>query len=233
MKKLFYLSLIIILFCGCEKKMLCDCERKNEPLELGRTLSKFVVVELKNEDLINNIYVVPDDTKTYNEFISMIPNTLDYNQSPFIHITGNNYLVNWNWLLSYNFFDSLDDHYVISNKWDEWYEVDAIKEEKINKKLIKKIKVIFAHTINDYLKNKNLDIIIEENFIDNLDRYNKSFDIITEEIWSNYTQEEKEHYLEKFESYNENYNNAKEALKYLLSEKDSNKYFAYPKYRWQ
>lgn len=230
MKKLFYLSLIIILFCGCEEKWLCDCDRKNEPLELGGHSSLFVVVELKNEDLINNIYVVPDDTKTYNEFVNTIPNSLINNPCPFVHIVGNNYLVNWNWLVSYNFYDNLDDNYIISNKWEEWYTIDVLKGQKVNKILIKRVKFILAHTINDYIKNKNLDIIINEYFADNfnyLGSLDKRSFIITEEKWYNFSQEEKEHYLEIFDSYNENYNNAIEALKYVLNEKDSNKYFIY------
>ena len=230
MKKLFYLSLIIILFCGCEEKWLCDCDRKNEPLELGGHSSLFVVVELKNEDLINNIYVVPDDTKTYNEFVNTIPNSLINNPCPFVHIVGNNYLVNWNWLVSYNFYDNLDDNYIISNKWEEWYTIDVLKGQKVNKRLIKRVKFILAHTINDYIKNKNLDIIINEHFTDNfnyLGSLDKRSFIITEEKWNNFSQEEKERYLEIFDSYNENYNNAIEALKYVLNEKDSNKYFIY------
>ena len=230
MKKLFYLSLIIILFCGCEEKWLCDCDRKNEPLELGGHSSLFVVVELKNEDLINNIYVVPDDTKTYNEFVNTIPNSLINNPCPFVHIVGNNYLVNWNWLVSYNFYDNLDDNYIISNKWEEWYTIDVLKGQKVNKRLIKRVKFILAHTINDYIKNKNLDIIINEHFTDNfnyLGSLDKRSFIITEEKWYNFSQEEKEHYLEIFDSYNENYNNAIEALKYVLNEKDTNKYFIY------
>ena len=230
MKKLFYLSLIIILFCGCEEKWLCDCDRKNEPLELGGHSSLFVVVELKNEDLINNIYVVPDDTKTYNEFVNTIPNSLINNPCPFVHIVGNNYLVNWNWLVSYNFYDNLDDNYIISNKWEEWYTIDVLKGQKVNKRLIKRVKFILAHTINDYIKNKNLDIIINEHFTDNfnyLGSLDKRSFIVTEEKWNNFSQEEKDRYLEIFDSYNENYNNAIEALKYVLNEKDSNKYFIY------
>ena len=230
MKKLFYLSLIIILFCGCEEKWLCNCNRKNEPLELGGHSSLFVVVELKNEDLINNIYVVPDDTKTCNEFVNTIPNSLINNPCPFVHIVGNNYLVNWNWLVSYNFYDNLDDNYIISNKWEEWYTIDVLKGQKVNKRLIKRVKFILAHTINDYIKNKNLDIIINEHFTDNfnyLGSLDKRSFIVTEEKWNNFSQEEKEHYLEIFDSYNKNYSNAIEALKYVLNEKDSNKYFIY------
>ena len=202
--KLFYLSLIIILFCSCEKKWICDCDRKNEQLELGgRIKGIFTVVELKNVDLINNIYIVPDDTKTYNEFVNTIPNSLNNNPCPFVHIVGNNYLVNWNWLVSHNFCDSLDDNYIISNKWDEWYTIDVLKGQKVNKKLIKRVKFIFSHTINDYIKNKNLDINIEENFIDNINYLGNSPDkrsfIITEEKWNNFSQEEKEHYLEIFD----------------------------------
>ncbi|MEE1091397.1 MAG: hypothetical protein UH103_08235 [Paludibacteraceae bacterium] len=235
--KLFYLSFILILFCSCEERWLCNCDRKNEPLELGGRSSRFIVVELKNEDLINNIYVVPDDTKTYNEFVNTIPNSLNNNPCPFVHIVGNNYLVNWNWLVSYNFFDSLDDNYIISNKWDEWYTIDAIKEKKVNNKLIKRVKFILAHTINDYIKNKNLDIIINEYFADNFNYLGNSPDkrafIITEEKWNNFSQEEKERYLEIFDSYNKNYSNAIEALKYVLNEKDSDKYFIYRKYIWE
>ena len=84
--KLFYLSLIIILFCSCEEKWICDCDRKNEQLELGGRKGIFTVVELKNVDLINNIYIVPDDTKTYNEFVNTIPNSLNKNPCPFVHI---------------------------------------------------------------------------------------------------------------------------------------------------
>ena len=91
--------------------------------------------------------------------------------------------------------------------------------------------------ITDYIKNKNLDIIINEHFADNFNYLGNSPDkrafIITEEKWSNFSQEEKEHYLEIFDSYNENYNNAIEALKYVLNEKDSNKYFIYRRYIWE
>ena len=99
-----------------------------------------------------------------------------------------------------------------------------------SERLIKRVKFILAHTINDYIKNKNLDIIINEYFADNfnyLGSLDKRSFIITEEKWYNFSQEEKERYLEIFDSYNENYNNAIEALKYVLNEKDSNKYFIY------
>ena len=230
--KLFCISLVIILFCGCEKKMVCNCG-EGFPLELGGHLSRFTVVELKNEDLINHIYVVPSRLDGSNSFVNVIPNSLCDNPCPFIHITDNYYLIDWNWFVSYRFYDSLKDHYLISNKWEEWHMIDALKGEKINKKLIKRVRCIFAHTINDYIKSKNLDITFEEHFADNnfdiitFGNIGDNNAIITEEEWNNVPQEEKERYLEIFDSYNENYNNAVEALKYILAEKDSNKYFIY------
>ena len=234
--KLFYLLPIIILFCGCEKKMVCNCG-EGFPLELGGHTSRFTVVELKNEDLINHIYVVPyvvpGTSEVYNEFANIIPSSICDNSCPFIHIAGNNYLVDWNWLVSYRFYDNLNEHYLISNKWEEWHTIDALKGEKINKKLIKRVKFIFAHTINDFIKNKNIDITIEEYFHDNFNVITNSIHIgdnnaiITEKEWNNVSQEEKERYLEIFDSYNKNYNNAVEALKYILAEEDSKKYFIY------
>ena len=89
--KLFYLLPIIILFCCCEKKMVCNCG-EGFPLELGGHLSRFTVVELKNEDLINHIYVVPSRLDGSNSFVNVIPNSLCDNPCPFIHITDNYYL---------------------------------------------------------------------------------------------------------------------------------------------
>ena len=225
--KLFYLALIIILFCGCEKReiFICDCGETEKWSELGYLPGMFFVVEFKNNDLANHIYVVPDETKTYNEFICSTPSFLNDNPKPFIHITDNHYLVNWNWVVTSAFCIPLNDNYSISNKWNEWYQIDAITKKKSVKKPIKRVKFIFAHTINDYLKNKNININIEENLADRTNTKIDGKPIITDEKWNNLSQEEKEYYLKKFDSYEENYNNTVEALKHLLNEEDSDKYF--------
>jgi hypothetical protein len=88
--KLFYISLVIILFCSCEKNLVCNC---GEGLQLWGDPTRFNVVELKNEDLINHIYVVPSRLDGSNSFVNVIPNSLCDNPCPFIHITDNYYLI--------------------------------------------------------------------------------------------------------------------------------------------
>lgn len=168
-----------------------------------------------------------------NEFVNMIPRSLDFDQSPFLHIIGNQYLVNWNWLVSNHFFN-LKNNYIIADKWSEYYNIDVMNEKALVKS---PIKITTEHILNHYRKDRNLSIdSIDEEYLDftyfikvgpesNYLEYQK-----TDDDWTNFPQNTKDYYLEKYNSSSANFKKIVKTLRYLLQGKDSNKYFIYRTY---
>ena len=234
--KLFYLALFIILLCSCEPDFTCECDL---PIEYGGGIQPIVVVEFKKAEYADYIYVAIDEKYNQNEFVNMIPKSLDFDQSPFLHITGNQYLVNWNWLVS-NSFLNLKNNYIIADKWSEYYNIDAIHEKTLVKAPIKKIKITIPHLLNHYIEYRNLNIdSIDEEYLDftyfaNGYPENQENGLkyqTTDEDWVDFSQNTKDYYLEKYNSNNDNFKKIGKTLQYILQEKNSDKYFIiHPKY---
>jgi hypothetical protein len=229
--KLFYLALFIVLLCSCEPDFTCECD-----LPLGEGLPVIVVVEFEKAEYADYIYVAIDEKYNRNEFVNMIPKSLDFDQSPFLHIIGNQYLVNWNWLVSKSFLN-LNNNYIIADKWSEYYNIDAIHEKALVKFPIKKIKLISPHTLNHYIEYRNLNIdSIDERYFDFtlISSYFETNELEhqkTDEDWTDFSQNTKDYYLELYNSSNDNFKKIGKTLRYLLQEKNSDKYFIIqPKY---
>ena len=163
--------------------------------------------------------------------------TLSANKlSAILHIIGNQYLVNWNWLVS-NSFLNLKNNYIIADKWSEYYNIDAMQEKALVKAPIKKIKIISPHTLNHYIEYRNLNIdSIDETYFDFtlISSYSETNELEhqkTDEDWTDFSQNTKDYYLELYNSSNENFKKIGKTLQYILQEKNSDKYFMiHPKY---
>ena len=230
--KLFYLALFFVLLCSCERNSLCDCDDDDLPLLLGGTspFPVLIVVEFEKAEYADYIYIVNNEKYNQNEFVNMIPRSLDFDQSPFLHITGNHYLVNWNWLVSYH-FSNFKDNYIIADKWSEYYNIDAMNEKALVKSPIKKIRAISPHELNHYIEDRNLsidsiaEIYLDFTFVTNTGpEFNALEHQITDEDWVNLPQNRKDYYLEEYNLTNDNFKKILKTLRYLFQDENWNKY---------